>query len=209
MIISPDGQVAGGYGRRRDRSRPLVGMVTSGPLMEMCEDQWLGVSDAAQANGCDLISFVGRELGHPDRYRRLPNAVYDLISADQLGALVVWTTRIGLLLDDPELERFLHRYDPLPIVGVERQVGPWPAVLMDNRGGMDQVVSHLIEVHGCRRVAFLRGPENHSGAQDRYVGYQDALNRHGLPVDPELVMLPDAWNWNPDAAADAITKMLD
>src|SRR5262249_57198106 len=117
MIISPDGHVAGGgYSRRRDRTRPLVGMITSGPLMELAEEQWLGVSDAAQANGCDLIGFVGREVHHPDRYQRMANAVYDLIPAYQLDALVVWTTRVGLLLSDAELERFLHRLAPLPIV---------------------------------------------------------------------------------------------
>jgi signal transduction histidine kinase/DNA-binding LacI/PurR family transcriptional regulator len=210
MIIAPGGQVAGGgYGRRRDRSRPLIGMVTSGPLMELSEEQWLGVSDAAQANGCDLICFVGREVGHPDRYHRMANAVYDLISADQLDALVVWTSRIGLLLTDAELNQFLRRFQPLPIVAVEHPVAGAPAVLMDNRGGMDKVISHLIEVHGRRRIAFIGGPDNHQGAQERYAGYLDALTRHGIPVEPELVTVADSWNWNPDAAADATTKLLN
>jgi signal transduction histidine kinase/DNA-binding LacI/PurR family transcriptional regulator len=184
-------------------------MVTSGPLMELCEEQWLGVSDGAQANDCDLITFVGHELRHPDVHRRRASSIYDLVSAQRIDALVVYTDRIGLLLSDRELEEFLSRYAPIPIVGVERPIAHWPAVLMDNRYGMEQAVSHLIEVHGHRRIGFVRGPENHGGAQDRYQGYLDALTRHGLAVDPDLVTLPDSWNWNPDAAAQAACEMLD
>jgi signal transduction histidine kinase/DNA-binding LacI/PurR family transcriptional regulator len=176
--------------------------------MEMCEEQWLGVSDAALANGCDLLCFVGRELDHPDRLLRGSNAVYDLVSRPRIDALVVWTTRIGLLLDDEALDRFLLRFAPLPIVAVERKVGDRPTVLMDNRAGMAQAVSHLVEVHDHRRIAFVRGPDNHGGAQDRYAGYRDALAAHGLPYDPELVTAPGTWNWDPDAAADAVTAML-
>ncbi len=207
-IITPYGQVAAGRGRRRAGARPLIGMVTSGPLLELSEEQWLGVSDAAQAGGCDVICFVGREVGHPDRYRRLSNAIYDLIPVDRMDALVVWTSRIGLLLSDAELAEFLRRFEPVPIVAVEHPVPGAPTVLMDNRGGMDQAVSHLIEVHGRRRIAFIGGPVNHSGAQERYAGYLDALARHGVPADPELVSVADSWNWNPDAAADAMAKLL-
>ena len=138
--------------------RPVIGMVTSGPLMEMCEEQWLGVSDAAQANDCDLICFVGRELGHPDRRFQQANAIYDLVSTQRLDALVVWTTRIGLLVDDETLARFLRRFAPLPIVTIEKQVAACPTVLMDNRAGMAEAVGHLIEVHGQRRISFVRGP---------------------------------------------------
>ncbi len=184
-------------------------MVTSGPVMENSEEQWLGVSDAAQASDCDLICFVGAELSHPDRLLRKSNAIYDLVPGERLDALVIWTTRIGLLLSDAELERFLRRYEPVPIVCVERPVAGRPAVLMDNRGGMAAAVSHLIEVHGQRRIAFVRGPDNHGGARERYQGYLDALAAHGLPVDQDLVTPPGQWNWDPDVAAEAMGKMLD
>src|SRR2546430_11863437 len=61
---------------------------------------------------------------------------------------------------------------------------------MDDRGGMAEAVSHLIEAHGQRRIGFVRGPENHGGAQQRYQGYLDALGAHGLAVDPDLVTAP-------------------
>ena len=50
-------------------------MVTTGPVLENSEEQWLGVSDAARAAGCDLVCFVGTELGHPDSLARRSNAI--------------------------------------------------------------------------------------------------------------------------------------
>src|SRR5204862_116739 len=82
-------------------------------------------------------------------------------------------------------------------------VAGWPTVLMDDRGGMAEAVSHLIEAHGQRRIGFVRGPDNHGGAQQRYQGYLDALDAHGLAVDPDLITAPGDWNWDPDIAAEA------
>jgi signal transduction histidine kinase len=80
-------------------------------------------------------------------------------------------------------------------------------VLMDDRQGMCAAVSHLIEAHGRRRIAFLRGPTNHAGAQERYQGYLDALTQHGLVASAELVSQPPP-AWVPEAAADAVTRMV-
>src|SRR2546429_5516107 len=137
---------------QRSGSRPVIGMVTTGPVLENSEEQWLGVSDAARAAGCDLICFVGTELGHPDGLRRKSNAIYDLVSGERVDALAIWTTRIGLRLSDAELERFVRRYEPVPIVCVERPGAGWPTVLMDDRGGMGEAGRPPPRAHRPRRA---------------------------------------------------------
>lgn len=184
-------------------------MVTAGPLIELAGEQWRGASDGATANGCDFVCFVGNELGHPDRQKRRANAVYDLISPHRVDALIIWTTRVGQLVGEPAMREFARRFEPMPIVSVETTLADWPTILMDNRGGMENAVNHLIEVHGHQRIAFVRGPQSHAGAQERYYGYVDALTRHGIEVDPALVTMPGSWSWDPAGAADAVAKMLD
>jgi len=71
-----------------------------------------------------------------------------------------------------------------------------PVVRMGNQDGMRDVVSHLIEVHGCRRIAFVRGPGTVDAAVELYRGYLDALSQHGLPAYPELVS-PHLRTWTP------------
>ncbi|MFS8104925.1 substrate-binding domain-containing protein [Lentzea alba] len=183
-------------------------MITAGPLIELAGEQWRGVSDGAQYLGCDLVCFVGSELDHPDLHKRRANRVYDLISPNRIDALVVWTTRVGQLIGSTGMQEYVKRYAPMPMVSVETSLAQWPTILMDNQGGMEQAVDHLIEVHGKRRIAFIRGPQTHAGAQERYQGYVDSLLKHGIPLDPELVTMPGSFIWEPSGAADAVRKML-
>jgi signal transduction histidine kinase/DNA-binding LacI/PurR family transcriptional regulator len=173
---------------RRGPPRPVIGVFQRDPV-GMYAEQWLGGVDAAYAHGCDLISFLGHALEEPG-FQGQANAIYDLATGETLDGLVVWTTALGFHLSPERMTRFCRRFGPLPMVTVEQPADDAPVVLMGERQGMDEAVRHLIEVHGYRRIAFVRGARTHAGAQRRYQGYLDAMARHGLPVPPELVSAP-------------------
>lgn len=91
-------------------------------------------------------------------------------------------------LPDDELVR-LHA-EGLPLVLLHRTPPndlPIPSITVDNRAGGRLAVEHLITVHHCRRIAFLRGPETEEDSRWRELGYRDALEAHGIPYDPALV----------------------
>ena len=91
-------------------------------------------------------------------------------------------------LSHSELAR-LHQ-DGFPLV-LMHQTPPAalaiPVVTIENKSGAQKIIDHLIEVHGCRRIAFLQGPEGNEDSEWRERGYRDALEAHGLPFDPALV----------------------
>jgi LacI family transcriptional regulator len=62
-----------------------------------------------------------------------------------------------------------------------------PSVLFENKDGVHQLIDHFVLVHGCRRIAFLRGPETNQDSQWREKGYRTALESHGLPIDEALI----------------------
>ncbi|SDP97595.1 DNA-binding transcriptional regulator, LacI/PurR family, partial [Lentzea jiangxiensis] len=152
--------------------------------------------------------FVGSALNHPDPHKRRANTVYDLISPNRIDALVVWTTRVGQLVGSEGMYEFTKRYAPMPIVSVETSLAHWPTILVDNQDGMKQAVDHLIEVHGRRRIAFVRGPQTHAGARERFLGYMESLQNHGIPLDPKLITMPGPVIWEPGRAAESVRKML-
>ena len=59
------------------------------------------------------------------------------------------------------------------------------------RAGMHTLVSHLIEGHGRRRIAFIRGLAVSRDAEERYEAYVQTLEQYGLPFDPGLVVSGD------------------
>jgi len=61
-----------------------------------------------------------------------------------------------------------------------------PSVGTTNEKGSYEATSYLIEL-GHRRIGFITGAMDLGCAQERLVGYKNALAKHGLPASPELI----------------------
>jgi len=53
---------------------------------------------------------------------------------------------------------------------------------------MQAILQHLVEVHGLRRIAFIRGPEHNEEADNRFKAYLETLAAYNIPVDPQLIV---------------------
>lgn len=63
-----------------------------------------------------------------------------------------------------------------------------PFVTVENKAATRKIISHLIEEHGRRSIAFLRGPKEQEDSRWREQGYRDALDAHGIPFCPDLIL---------------------
>ena len=63
-------------------------------------------------------------------------------------------------------------------------------VVVDDYMGAYNAVTHLIET-GCRRIAFYGSPMQLEISKNRYNGYKDALLKHGLSVDEQIIRVCD------------------
>ena len=110
------------------------------------------------------------------------------MSAQSIDGLVIWSAGLPLFVDRLEMNAFCQRFRPLPMVTAGVPIEGIPGVSVDNYRGMRAVVSHLIEVHRRTRIAFIRGPEYHQEAEERYRAYMDVLSDYDIPFDPGLVV---------------------
>ncbi|MCF7808290.1 MAG: LacI family transcriptional regulator [Candidatus Marinimicrobia bacterium] len=62
----------------------------------------------------------------------------------------------------------------------------FPSVVVDNYAGAHEAVSYLIG-KGHRRIGIIQGIANTSTNKERARGYKDALRRHGLEIDNNLI----------------------
>ncbi|GAB3557106.1 LacI family DNA-binding transcriptional regulator [Spirosoma fluminis] len=65
-----------------------------------------------------------------------------------------------------------------------------PKVVVDDYAGAFEAVEHLIQT-GRRRIAHLAGPNTLPNSRTRLNGYKDALQKHGLPAEPDLIISYD------------------
>lgn len=166
---------------------------------------WPSLLDAAKQHDVNLICFPGGRLHAADSFEIQRNAIFNLANDQCLDGLITWSSSLGGVLGPAEIKAFHQRYQTLPMVSLAQFMEGMPTVSVDSYLGMRALLSHLIEEHGFKRLAFIRGPEEHYYAQERYRAYLDSLQTLGLPLDPKLVTRPLPW----EAGVEAIEILLD
>jgi PAS domain S-box-containing protein len=194
--------------KKRDRSpntRPTIGLLSDRLVNEYGYNMWAGVADAAREHGVNLLYFTGSRLNVGDPF----NTVFELVDPEVVDGLVIWSALLGHQVGPEATYAFCERYRPLPMVSIGLVMEGIPSLMVDNYGGMRDVVAHLIEKHGYRRIAYLSGPEANQEAQDRYRGYVDALTEHGISLDPNLVVGEnEAWQLGAVHEYEAYTRSM-
>jgi len=187
--------------------RPTVGYLAPRIGDNVSQALWSGIVDGAREQGLNLICFAGEDLHSSSGFTLPANVAYELVSPDLVDGLVSWASSVGGSLEYDEIVAFHRRFSPLPIVSVSLPMEGTPTVLIDSYYGMRDMIAHLIQFHGYRRLAFIRGPEGHYYAQERYRAYGDALEAYAIPLEPKLVTAPGGFV--PDSGAEGIRQLLD
>lgn len=182
-----------------------------GLLVDWLEDEYqnkvlAGVDAEAQANGVSLFCLTGGVLLSPYRYGARRNFLYDLVSPRCVDGLVLMSGTLSNYVGPSKLARYCERFRPMPMCSIGVALAGIPSVLVDNASGMRQAIRHLIEVHGYRRIAFIRGPGVNEEAEERYRVYREVLAEHGLPFNPDLVTLG---NFQSSSGVESVRAMLD
>lgn len=134
-----------------------------------------GVIKVTEGEGYNLLIFTSN---HPQQSNP---ALLNPLFTD--GFLVFLDS-----LESKDLERIHKTGKPLVLI---HQSSPEslaiPTVTIENKAASRRLVSHLIDIHGRRRIVFLRGPEGNEDSFWRETGYLEALAAHHLAADPELI----------------------
>jgi DNA-binding LacI/PurR family transcriptional regulator len=119
---------------------------------------------------------------------------------------VSWTSALagGGNVTPADIVDFHRQYRSLPIVSLAQSIERDPLVSIDDYQGMYTLVSHLVDVHGYRRIALICGPEGHLYAHQRYQAFVDALKEKGLSPNPDLITPMMSW----EKGAEAIARLL-
>jgi DNA-binding LacI/PurR family transcriptional regulator len=97
----------------------------------------------------------------------------------------------GLILastaaDSPDVALLREHGVPFVMLNRRHRTLATDYVGIDNRRGTAAAVTHLAEL-GHERIAFIRGPQDSSAAEDRFSGYLDEMRRRFAVFDSRLV----------------------
>ena len=187
------------------KKRPTIGLLTKSLIEVRRSPAWEEMVNFSREQDINLQILVGGMLKSPIGFETSANILYDFINSSNVDGLIV-TGGLGHYIGPASLQMFCERFRPLPLVSLEFLLDGFPSIIPDFYTGMRSLMTHLIEVHGHKRIAFIRGASDSKTGDDRYRAYLDSLAHYGLPVDLNLVA---PGNFFPPLGADAVRLLLD
>jgi len=156
-------------------------------------DLWSGIAEYAGKNDIHLTAYFGTYQTTNCEFAVHYETCFDAIgNGGSLDGVIIFAgfiaQNIGLDVFEKYIPKILHR---LPTVFVSFAMPGVSSVLVDNAGGMHGAVEHLIQRHGKKRIAFVKGPDGHPEAEERLEGYKKALAANGIAFDTRYVLPGD------------------
>lgn len=89
----------------------------------------------------------------------------------------------------------------IPVIALERFTPGCINITMRYRHGFADMVRHVIDVHGCRRINMIAGLEGDHFSDDRITAYKQVLEEKGIPFEEKRLAYGNFWDRPARAAA--------
>lgn len=151
-----------------------------------------------------------REKGVEENYCTIAFSAYtysgeddeETIGEEQLFQLTKFVDFSGLIiltetLKNPNLIQTIvdiGKMKNIPVFSVDGSVEGCYNLVMDYGDGFEQMVRHIVEEHGCRRVNMLAGFQENELSDERIEVYKRVLQENGIPFEEERLAHGDFWD---------------
>lgn len=170
-------------------SRFHIGVLISS-LEENCQQKlWKGIEERARELDIDIIAYLSTFQQKDGMVAEHYSVVFDaMLQNSSLDGIILFSGFIAEDIGSVGVASLIQRCSSVPLVSIAMSFPGVTSLMTDNRAGIYQTVSHLLSVHNYKRIAFVKGPEDHQEAIERFSGYCEALSAAGIPVDNNLVL---------------------
>jgi DNA-binding LacI/PurR family transcriptional regulator/AraC-like DNA-binding protein len=108
------------------------------------------------------------------------------INSSNIDGLIFWGSSLQPIMTMQQIENIYRNISPIPIVSIGLPFDNIPTVIADNYLGIKSLMTHLINVHGFKKIAFI-GCENNYSFNERFESYKKALYENNLTYNHNLV----------------------
>lgn len=121
-------------------------------------------------------------------YRYQYNTLTSVIHAKSFDAVVLEYGTVTSFLDEEQKSEFLRQFDGIPIMLVAGEREGYSSVCVDNKTGLEEVISYLIEEKSCTRIGFVSGPPTSQDANERLEVFRDTVRKYNLDLSDDYVV---------------------
>lgn len=137
---------------------------------------------------CVFTTFI--KDGTPEEYRLGESNIFNLLNPEKFDGVILVPDSIKFPGVTKKIVAECRAFR-LPVITIDYQIEDLPCIWGNDDNDIEQLVDHLIDVHGCKTVDFISGKQNHPHSLLREAGYIRSLRKHGIPVEPERIHYAD------------------
>src|SRR5258708_25618050 len=105
-----------------------------------------GACQAARGRGIDIVCFVGGEFESPELGESMRNHVFSFVGKAGLDAVLVVVGGIANRCSPYSLSEYCAALGNVPVCTIPGKVPGIPSVSVNNRSGVHDTVTHLIQL---------------------------------------------------------------
>lgn len=163
-------------------------------------DFFHAVAKRAVERGYKLLIFNSfSDLFFMNNYDTGESKIFNLIPYDMLSGLIFMSETVK---NDEVRDKIAERAKAakLPLVSVDRSIEGCFNITFDYRKAFEEIVRHVITVHGCRVINLVAGVRNNPFSDERIECCRRIMEEYGLTLEDERIMYGDFWS-DPTARA--------
>ena len=169
------------------KKRRTIGFLVNDIDVSYSNLVYLMTKKAAEKYDFNLIVYEGRSFNNPSLADSQHQICYSFADSTRLDGILIASAPIACYVSDEEFVEFCKRYEGIPLVSLGIIVPHATSIVIDNKKGMKEQITHLIKDHGFRKIAYISGPPTNMDSVERLEAYYEALGENNIDVDTGLI----------------------
>lgn len=157
-----------------------LGLMISALDSSASREIYEGISKRAYELGymtCACLIWPSKDIS--DSFYEREYHMFDIINYEEFDGLIVAFDTINSADIREKLLSFIEKTDK-PVVAIDCDVEGAFRINTCNYRAQREIVTHLIEVHHCRKINYISGPAENGEANIRKKAYIDVMEQYGL-----------------------------
>lgn len=155
----------------------------------------------AREMGYDVVYFftVGYR-GSENYYDEKEKSIFSFAPVEKLDGILVTPDTYDMDGFREGLFDMLQKRAKCPVVCVRDALDEYDSFYTDEETAIRSLLTHLLDVHGFRKVCFQSGHKDHPGARPRLGCYLEEMAKRGIPLPPNAIHYGTMWTRGADIA---------
>ncbi len=164
---------------------------------------------------CQHISLRAKELNYNvailhwnnpytpyEGYLKGEARIFDMFDYSTIDAAIYLKDIFNKEDVEKGIEERLDQYVDGPKVSIRLPMDGYYNILLNDIEGIRNIIKHLIEVHGLKRIAYMSGKKEMRDAKLRLSVYKEVMDEYNLQYDDSYIFHGDYWKEKGNEAVD-------